>query len=213
MSREIKIVLIVIGLITVAYIFRGPEWPEQKLMSQSSISSSPEIDPFSALAERPWDEELHKKILPELKSWEKLPRFEDFPATEFSNNKNIVVDINSHPIGREFRTAIRYSVERFGINFAGKYSIVEWGCGTTCSNGVIVDADSGYIYPLPEPMANGYEASKDSRLLIQNPIIIGGDWTRPWYKMRYWEWTGKDFKLLGTYKVDLAKKEITETSD
>ena len=36
-----------------------------------------------------------------------------------------------------------------------------------------------------------------------------GNW-RDWYQMRYWEWTGKSLKLLGVYKVDLAKKEIIE---
>lgn len=213
MNRKIKIVLTVTGLITVAYIFRGAEWPEQKLMSQSSISSSTEIDPFSALAKRPWDEEFQKKLFVELKGKEKLPKFEDFPAKEFSNNKKIVVDINSDPIGLLYRTAIRYHVENFGINFAGKYSIAEWGCGTTCSNGAVVDADTGHIYPLPEMMANGFDSRKNSRLLIQNPIIIGGDWTRDWYRMSYWEWTGKSFQLLGVYKVDLGKKEIIELGD
>ncbi len=210
MSKKFKIVLLSLGtLIALAYLFRGPEWPEEQMLSsQLQILSSP-IDPFVALAERPWDEKLHEKILPELKGWEKLPKFEDFPATEFFSNKKIVVDINSDPIGRTYRSAIRSDIESFGINFAGKYSIAEWGCGSGCQDGVIVDADSGRIYRLPGvPMVNGHEARKDSRLFVQNPLTVGSGWMNDWFKMRYWEWVGKSFKFLGEYKVDLAKKEI-----
>ncbi len=212
MNKKLKIVLLSVGLLVVlAYLFRGPEWPEEQISSnQLQILSSPEVDPFIALAERPWDEKLHEKILPQLKGWEKLPKFEDFPASEFSNNKEIFVDINSDPIGRIYRSAIRSDVEYFGINFAGKYSIADWGCGSGCQDGVIVDADTGHVYEMPVLTTNGHEARRDSRLLVQNPLAPGGGWMNDWYKMRYWEWTGKDFKLLGTYKVDLAKKEIIE---
>lgn len=201
-------------LIALAYLFRGPEWPEEQMLSkQLQISSSP-TDPFVALAKRPWDEKLHEKILPQLKGWEKLPKFEDFPATEFSSNKNIVADINSDPIGRVYRSAIRGDVEYFGINFAGKYSIADWGCGSGCQDGVIVDADTGHIYRLPGiPMTNGYDARKDSRLLVQNPLTVGSGWMNDWFKIRYWEWIGTDFKLLGVYRVDLEKREIIAITD
>lgn len=214
--NKFKIILLSVFLfIAVAYIFRGPEWPEQKATSPSSYSRDPETidEALSALAERPWDEKLHEKILPELKGREKLPKFEDFPATEFSNNKNIVVDIDSNPIGRLYRTTIRYSVERAGINFAGKYSIAEWGCGTGCQDGVIVDADTGRVYRLPHPMTSGHEARKGSRLLVQNPLTVGSGWMNDWFKIHYWEWTGKDFKLLGVYKVDIERKEIVAVID
>lgn len=210
-------VLLSLGVfVGLAYLFRGPEWPEQNLLGQPQIFAGPfsgpeTTDAFLALAERPWDEKLHEKILPELKGWKKLPKFEDFPATEFSSNKKIIVDINSDPIGRTYRSAIRGDVESFGINFAGKYSTADWGCGSGCQDGVIVDADSGHIYRLPGvPMVNGYEARKNSRLLIQNPLTVGSGWMNDWFKMRYWEWDGNSFKLLGMFKVDLEKKEIVE---
>lgn len=177
-------------------------------MNLPSVSGNGAI--LDSYSEGPYGEKFKKKFLDEIKGREKLPKFEDFPAIDFSDNKNIVVDISSHPIGQEFRTAIRYSVEKLGVNFAGRYSIAEWGCGSGCQNGVIVDADTGHIFPLPEAMVNGYEARKDSRLLVQNPLTVGSGWMNDWFKMRYWEWTGSSFKLLGTYKVDLEKKEIIE---
>lgn len=204
--KKNKIVLLIfIGLIVIAeysYLKSGNiQHDLANLPSQNTVVSN-----FPST-------ELQKKLLAEIKGLEKLPKFEDFPAKEFSSNKKIVVDINSDPVGRLYRTALRSHVENFGIDFAGKYSLAEWGCGSTCQDGAIVDADTGHVYPLPGVMANGHDSRKDSRLLIQNPIIIGGDWTRDWYRMRYWEWAGDNFKLLGVYKVDLAKKEIIETTD
>ena len=215
MNKKLKIILLSLGMfVGMAYLFRGPERPEQKLVSQAPISSSPElIDLDAAFIAKPWDEELQKHFLSKLKGREKLPKFEDFPATDFSDNKNIVVDINSDPIGKIYPTAIRYSIKYNGINFAGKYSVAEWGCGSGCQNGVIVNADTGHIYPLPEVMVNSYEARKDSRLLVQNPLTIGSGWMNDWFKIRYWEWTGMDFRLLGVYKVDLEKKEIIEVKE
>lgn len=213
MDKNVKIILLIftVAIAMAGYFFWGPKNVGQNFVDQLPISSGQEtVVPDSDLVERPYDEELQKKFLVELKGKEKLPKFEDFPAIDFSDNKDIVVDINSDPIGRMFRSAIRYSVKIVGINFAGKYSIAEWGCGSTCQNGAIVNADTGHVYPLPAIMANSFDARKNSRLLIQNPIIIGGDWPRDWYRMRYWEWTGQSFKLLGVYKADLAKKEIIE---
>jgi len=62
-------------------------------------------------------------------------------------------------------------------------------------------------------MVNGYEARKNSRLLVQNPITIGSGWMNDWFKMRYWEWTGTNFRLLGVYMVDLEKKEIVKVKE
>ncbi|MEK7076417.1 MAG: hypothetical protein AAB941_02045 [Patescibacteria group bacterium] len=211
MNKKVKIILLSFCMfVAMAYLFRGPEWPEERL-SQISVSRTPEVvDIVVALAERPWDEKVQEKFLSEVKGMEKLPKFEDFPVTEFSDNKNIAVDVNSDSIGKIYPTAIRYSVEYNGINFGGKYSVVDWGCGTGCQDGVVVDADTGHIYRLPHPTSNGYEVKKDSRLLVQNSITIPSGWMNDWFKTRYWEWNGTDFKLLGVYKVDLEKKEIIE---
>ncbi len=210
MNKKNKIILLIFVVVATTYFFLKTRNIEQDFIGQPPAQNHLGATISDSFEEGPYGEKYQKKLLAQLKGKEKLPKFEDFPAVEFSNNKNIVVDINSDPVGRMFRTTIRYQVEKLGINFAGKYSIAEWGCGSTCQDGAMVDADTGHVYPLPVPMSNGFDSRKNSRLLIQNPIIIGGDWTRDWYRIRYWEWTGQGFKLLGVYKVDLAKKEVIE---
>ena len=214
MKKKVKTILLLFSvLVVMVYFFKRPERSEQKSLNLLSVSSVQEtVGRDVKLIEGPYGEKYQQELLAQLEGREKLPRFEDFPATEFSNNKNITVDINSDPVGRMFRSAIRHSVKIDGINFAGKYSIVEWGCGSTCQSGAIVDADTGHVYPLPGIMASGFEARKDSNLLIQNPLSMQGNW-REWYRMLYWEWKGNRYKLVGVYKVDFAKKEIMETKE
>jgi len=209
----IILLLILVIVVIVAPSLKSME-PGDDFVSQLPIPHFWDVSRINyALSESPYDKELQKDFLIDLEGKEKLPKFEDFPAVSFSDNQNIIVDINSNPVGREFRTAIRYGAEKFGINFAGKYSVAEWGCGTSCQSGAIIDADTGHVYPLPNIMSNGLDTRKDSRLLIQNPIIVGGDWPRETYRMIYWEWTGQGLKLLGVYRVDLVKKEIVEVKE
>lgn len=210
-KRIVTFTSIVIVIVAV-YLFLESRNKEQDLVSKTTIQNYQNAAILDRSEEGPYGEKYQQELFIQLEGREKLPRFEDFPATEFSNNKNITVDINSDPVGRMYRTALRYSVGIVGINFAGKYSVVEWGCGSGCQDGAIVDADTGHVYPVPGPMVSGFEARKNSRLLIQNPLIMHGNW-REWYRMCYWEWTGNKFKLLGGYRVDFDKKKIVEVSD
>jgi hypothetical protein len=47
-----------------------------------------------------------------------------------------------------FRTKIRQGATK-GANFAGHYSIIEWGCGTSCVSLALVDARTGEVYGPP----------------------------------------------------------------
>jgi hypothetical protein len=49
---------------------------------------------------------------------------------------------------RRFRTVIRQGAAA-GVNFAGHYAIITFGCGTDCSNSVVVDEQSGSIFDFP----------------------------------------------------------------
>jgi hypothetical protein len=48
----------------------------------------------------------------------------------------------------DFRTRIREGI-RQGVNFAGHYAIIGWGCGTDCSDYVIGDVVTGRVFRFP----------------------------------------------------------------
>jgi hypothetical protein len=59
------------------------------------------------------------------------------------------------------------------INFAGHYTIIEWGCGTACALMAIVDRINGQIIysKIPFDKSDGHTGSNfkiDSRMLIIN---------------------------------------------
>ncbi|MEQ9363487.1 MAG: hypothetical protein RIF32_04550 [Leptospirales bacterium] len=67
----------------------------------------------------------------------------------------------------EYRDQIEARAAR-GTDFACRYAIVQWGCGSACQTGVAVDLIDGAIQTLPtSEWGRLYRA--DSRLLIQNP--------------------------------------------
>ena len=65
---------------------------------------------------------------------------------------------------REFHTTLRQAItkgynvvegdgtedERRGPNFGGHYVLVQWGCGTACMDGALIDANTGQISRLPQ---------------------------------------------------------------
>lgn len=48
---------------------------------------------------------------------------------------------------RTFRTRIYDSYAEGKIDFAGKYIMSGWGCGTSCSSGALIDKSTGKVYP------------------------------------------------------------------
>lgn len=54
-------------------------------------------------------------------------------------------DFSTNPDANMFVTRIKEACKE-GVNFAGHYTLVYWGCGTACQNGVVVDRKTGVIY-------------------------------------------------------------------
>lgn len=117
------------------------------------------------------------------------------------------VNLNSHPKANEYRTRLKGALADEDVNFAGKYILAQWGCGTACIQAGIIDAQTGTVY-LPvvlqwvtrgyNPALEDYEMiefKKNSKLLIINGAA-GYDKKETQEGFWYYEWTGKDFKLL-----------------
>lgn len=96
-----------------------------------------------------------------------LYRFEDFPAERYEGTI-ADIDISNAPGAKKFLTAITEAAAP-GVNFAGRYAVAEWGCGTSCQDHAIVDLATGRIIQFGLPSALGVEYVADSRLIVVNP--------------------------------------------
>ncbi len=95
--------------------------------------------------------------------------FKDFPVNNVVlKDSSIQVKINNTEFGRRFKTMIKQSFEYGNTNFAGKYILNYWGCGSPCALGIIIDVENGNIVELPVSSA-GYKYEIKSRMLIVNP--------------------------------------------
>ena len=93
--------------------------------------------------------------------------FSDFPSDSLLTKPDSV-NFMSNPLGKRFKTKIKETVEKEGVNFGGHYCFVYWGCGAPCQQSVVIDLLTGKIYYGPSA-GLGYEFRKNSRMLIINP--------------------------------------------
>lgn len=97
-----------------------------------------------------------------------------------------------------------------GPNFAGHYTIADWGFGTSCESAVMVDAKNGAIQRLPFStlgygqnlkFADGksvYDQDFDplSFNLKSSLLIVHGCPEEENCGAYYYEWTGSRFRLI-----------------
>jgi len=127
---------------------------------------------------------------------------------------------------RRFRAVVRDGAKH-GPNFAGRYTVIAWGCGASCHRLAIADAVSGKVfdapfrsvsaappYPLPDdvdvdllPDFGELQYRLDSRLLIVGGCLNEDNARCGWH---YFEW--KDERLTERTRLpfpdpdDLPKK-------
>ena len=128
-----------------------------------------------------------------------LASFDKYPAAEKFTGKPATPAITTR-FQRLYRTMIREAAAK-GPNFAGHFTIAQWGCGAGCVSIAIVDEKTGHVRDgpfralalkatdSPEPL----EFQIDSRLLI-----VHGCPEEKNCADYYYEWTGTMFKLLRT---------------
>lgn len=106
---------------------------------------------------------------------------------------------------RTFRTMIRDAAKQ-GPNFAGHYTIAQWGCGAACVSMAVIDDKTGAVYDGPfgalpgsvlyiapeVPVDNaGLQFHLNSRLMIARGCPQEKNCAT-----YYYEWTGSQFRLL-----------------
>lgn len=136
------------------------------------------------------------------------PSFDQYPVTGAKFVGKPAAPVLKTAEERKFRTMIRTAAAD-GPNFAGHYTIAEWGCGAGCVSIVVVDAATGAVYPGPfrflgwalrkyedKYPSNGDKFEEvsykpDSRLLVARGCPDEGECAS-----YFWEWTGAQFKLI-----------------
>lgn len=92
---------------------------------------------------------------------------EAFRVKEAYKGRLAPLDQESHTDAGKFRTALQNGLKQ-GINFAGHYTVVTVGCGTTCQEHYVVDRTDGKVLDKVQSSV-GAKYSADSRIFIVNP--------------------------------------------
>lgn len=129
------------------------------------------------------------------KKYQPKTAFKDYPA-EIYEGKLANPDFSTDPDSKRYITRIKNECAK-GINFAGQYTLVTWGCGSPCQSGVVVDRKTGKIFS-GYVTSLGSEFRKDSKMTIRNVGAI--DTTTnlievcAYCEVNHEIWTGTEFK-------------------
>jgi len=115
------------------------------------------------------------------------PSFDTYHVNETFAGPYADLDVNSSPTGKRFKSVIRNSYVK-KPNFAGRYRVVSWGCGSNCHVFVLVDTKTGKIINAPGPAALDAEYHVDSALFIIDPPDLIKESGSDLYATEYFFW-------------------------
>jgi hypothetical protein len=74
----------------------------------------------------------------------RVPQFRDYPVSEAYIGKTAPLILTRDD--KMFRTRLRWAAKNLKPNFAGRYILTTWGCGTSCLMGAVIDAKTGKVH-------------------------------------------------------------------
>lgn len=74
----------------------------------------------------------------------RVPQFRDYPASGAYKGRTAPLILTRDD--RAFRTRLRWAAKNLKPNFAGRYILTTWGCGTGCLMGAVIDARTGRVH-------------------------------------------------------------------
>lgn len=127
---------------------------------------------------------------------EEPPDFADFKVPSIYRGRTNYPQFNGRDSQfKELRTRIRNAL-RDGPTFSGKYSVVQFGCGTQCSVVLLANNQTGQVFSFPL----GGETVPYLELLFQLDsslmIVQWADSESDTCYMEYFNWTGGQFKSM-----------------
>ena len=72
------------------------------------------------------------------------PKFRDYPVSEVYTGKTAPLILKKSD--RTFKTRLHEAAKNERPNFAGRYIMTFWGCGTSCVMGAVIDAKTGSVH-------------------------------------------------------------------
>jgi len=107
------------------------------------------------------------------KKFEFKSQFNNFKTNHIYKGELAKPNFSTDHKAKSFITRIKDGCKNTGVNFAGHYTIVEWGCGCVCQEMAIVDRINGDIIfsKIPFDTGEGHSGTEyriDSRMLIIN---------------------------------------------
>jgi hypothetical protein len=143
-----------------------------------------------------------------------LPLFKDYPVDAVFHGDPAAPVLNTD-FANLFHTRLREAAAR-GPNFAGRYTLAEWGCGSACIQIALIDDESGTVYEGPfdtliydvpanyadgaNPHVVGFQPlvyRLNSRLLVVHGCPEQGTDCRVYY----YEWVHGQFRLLKSIRA------------
>jgi len=130
--------------------------------------------------------------------------FDRYKVDSIYLGEKSAIHLGDDKIVRAYRTRISKGYSQNGVNFAGHYSFIYWGCGSPCTGSAIVDVKTGRVYLGPDS-GFGYNFVQNSRLLIVNPKdTISNSGQNPWdevYTQEIWLWKERLKKFVKLSKL------------
>lgn len=131
----------------------------------------------------------------------KLPTFGDYTVVNLYKGIPAKIDLTSNRHAKEFRTVLREGAKK-GSNFAGHYTLVEWGCGSSCQSHAIIDTKNGKVF-FPDKLLTtaGVDFKLSSSLIITDPVDRLSVDLPPISYSYYYNWDGKKLILIDSIKI------------
>lgn len=137
-------------------------------------------------------------------------QFADYPTRPVAPQRPNEAVISKYDVieKKKFAQVVRDVVSE-GPDFAGRYALVTWGCGTWCWNVVIADVVTGRVYNAPFAAAIGFpsvtpgeliQRRADSSLLVVSgclDIRNGQQLKADACGTFYFNWSATHLKLIG----------------
>lgn len=146
--------------------------------------------------------------LPALAQDGATPDFKDYAVPVFKG-RAAALKLTT-PQARGYRTRLREGARR-PLNFAGHYKLHTWSCGTGCLQTAFIDVKTGEVFFPAElngfilcffdekshDLEDSLRFQKGSRLIVMSGYPTSErDKDTPKKGFYYYEWTGKELKLL-----------------